>query len=137
MKKIIHITSSILLSVVVLVSSMSFVVEEHYCGETLIDTSYFGNAESCGMNMTSSSPKNSEITKPNCCKDKTVVVESSVFNKEKVVSVPFSKVRFLYSYLYSYIEINQSISLEKQYYKDFSPPDTEQNLQILHQTFLI
>ncbi len=36
---------------VVLLSTMSFTMHMHYCGDTLVDTSYFVKAETCGMEM--------------------------------------------------------------------------------------
>ena len=40
--------STTLLSLLVLFSSMSFTIDEHYCGTNLMDVSYFGDADNCG-----------------------------------------------------------------------------------------
>jgi len=47
------ITSS-LLALLVLLSTLSFTVESHYCGDFLVDVSYVGQADGCGMEKSSS-----------------------------------------------------------------------------------
>ena len=43
--------SAILMAVVVLFSTMSFTISEHYCGDKLVDSALFSKAEFCGMEM--------------------------------------------------------------------------------------
>lgn len=128
--------SSVVLSLMVVFSSMSFIVDEHYCGETLIDFSYFGESNDCGMeDMGMIRYENLEIKKKSCCKDKKTVVQASIFNKEK--NFNYQCIDVTSSSIYFYTNTFKSVSIDKHYYKDFSPPDIQQNFQILHQTFLI
>ena len=56
---------SALLSFMVILSSLMIVVDEHYCGDTLIDISFFGEANSCGMEkMEMAGFKCSDVVEP-------------------------------------------------------------------------
>lgn len=117
---------------------MSFTIEKHYCGETLVDVSYFGEAESCcAKSMKKKDHKENESKKKGCCKDELELIESTTFDKEKLTSFSPQEIQFLAYYVYSYINIFQEVDLEKEFYKDFSPPDIVQDIQVLHETFLI
>jgi hypothetical protein len=137
MKAFIKKIMATVLSLVVLFSSISFTIDKHFCGETLIDVSYFGEADKCGMEGMEMNSNAKRVKKKKCCKDETIFVESSTFDKEKVITLQSIDLEFVFSYAYSYINLYQNITLEKEYYKDFSPPDVEQDIRILHQTFLI
>jgi len=138
MKSPIKKISSVILSLMVVFSSMSFIVDEHYCGETLIDFSYFGEANHCGMEeMEMISSENLEIKKRNCCKDSKSVVHTSIFNKEKNFNHKYLDIEIVSTYFYFSPNIFKNLSVDKDYCKDFPPPDIQQNFQILHQTFLI
>ena len=116
---------------------MSFTIDKHYCGETLVDVSYFGKAKGCGMESKTMNLDAPKKKKKKCCKDETIVIESSTFDKEKIHSVQIVDLDFVFSYAYSYINLYQNLVLEKEYYKDFSPPDIDEDIQVLQQVFLI
>ncbi len=134
MKKLFYKISAVVLSFIVLFSTMSFTIDKHFCGETLIDVAYFGKADDCGMKMKVDQQK---MKKKKCCKNETEVIESPTFDKEKITTVTPENITFVIYHLYSYINIFQEISIEKEYYKDFSPPDLERDIQVLYETFLI
>ena len=52
---------------VVVFSTMSFSIDMHYCGDTLVDSTMFGSAANCGMEMEKTSTKECSISKKNCC----------------------------------------------------------------------
>ncbi len=61
---------------VVLFSTMSFTIDMHYCGDTLVDTSIFTKAKTCGMEM--QKPKaisDCSIMKKNCCTEEQIIIE--------------------------------------------------------------
>jgi len=137
MKEFFKKISVAILSFIVLFSSMSFTIDAHYCGETLVDVSYFGEADNCGMEGMEINSDVAKIKKKKCCKNETEFVESSTFHKEKIIPLTQPNIEFAVFYIQSYINLYQDVNLEKDYYKDFSPPDVEQDIRILHQTFLI
>jgi len=138
MKKILTKISVCILALIVLLSSMSFTVEKHYCGETLVDVSYFGGAESCcAKAMKKMDHEEEEPKKKGCCSNEFELIESPTFDKERITSFTPEEVQFFAFYVYSYINLFQEVELEKEFYKDFSPPDIVRDIQILHETFLI
>lgn len=136
MKKLVTKILATFLSLIVLMSSMSFTIDKHFCGETLVDISYFGKAEDCGMKMNISSEMRS-MKKKKCCKNVTEFIEFDAFDQEKVQTISTHDIEFLVFHIYSYLNLYQDLKLDKEFYKDFSPPDIPKNIQVLHETFLI
>lgn len=118
---------------------MSFTVNKHYCGETLVEVSYIGEAKGCcaTKTMKNMDHEHEKKEKKGCCSNELELIESSTFDKEKLTSLSVEEIQFVTFYLYSYINLFQEVDLEKKFYKDFSPPDLVKNIQILHETFLI
>ena len=137
MKMIIRNISATILSFIVMFSSMSFTIDEHFCGSRLMDVSYFGDADNCGMDEIDMSSNISVFKKNNCCKDQITLLQSSIFNKEKLINLQNTDIEtsLLKTCCYSVFYKNSSFKLK--YYKDFSPPNIAKDIQVLHQTFLI
>ena len=129
--------STTLLSFIVLFSSMSFAIDEHYCGNNLMDVSYFGDADNCGSEEVTMNSSSSSVKQNNCCKDETTLLESSIFNKEKFINLQHVDAEVLFFKANSYLGTYKDIAIEIEYYTDFSPPDIAQDFQVLHQVFLI
>lgn len=53
--------SSFLLVLIVLFSTFSFTIEKHYCGDFLVDVSFTGKADGCGMEMNKATTKKKKI----------------------------------------------------------------------------
>ena len=137
MKKFLQKISVSILSLIVILSSMSFTIDKHYCGDTLVDVSYFGKADVCGMDDMKMKVNPEKMKKKKCCKNETELIESSTFDKEKITTISPEQIDFLVFHIYSYINSYEDVKIEKEYYKDFSPPDIVQDIQVLHETFLI
>lgn len=127
-----------LLALLVLFSSLSFTVDRHYCGDHLVDTSYFGKADTCAAEKVKEVNLNkTTIKKKSCCKDVTEFIEAPNFEKKELVKITQKQIDFTIAFVYSYINIYKETQLEKEFYKDFSPPDFQKDFQVLHQVFLI
>ena len=125
--------ASFLLALLVLFSTFSFTVEKHYCGEFLIDVSFTGAADTCGMEM-----KKTVAKKKNCCKDEVHVLEGQdELYQTHFEDVNFSKQQFLISLFISYHDLFIENSSNKINYKIQYPPDIPINYQVLYQSFLI
>ena len=129
MNAIVKKISITLLSFMVLFSSMSFAIEKHYCGDMLMDVSYFGSADNCGVEEVIVNSSISVLKKNNCCKDQATLLE--IINLQNVDA----EVLFFKEYLN--LAIHKNFSLELKYYTNFFPPDLEKDIQVLHQAFLI
>lgn len=137
MRKAIKKISAFILSFVVLLSSMSFAIDKHYCGGELMDISYFGEANGCDMDHNEGVASYQTIKKNSCCVNEIQIIESTTFDKEKLTKVTQKNIEFAFIYAYSYIDVFNEVLLNKEWYKDFSPPDIEEDKQVLLQSFLI
>jgi len=137
MNTIVKKISTTLLLFIVLFSSMSFAIDEHYCGNNLMDVSYFGDADNCGSEEVTMNSSSSSVKQNNCCKDETTLLESSIFNKEKFINLQHIDAEVLFFKANSYLGTYKDIAIEIEYYTNFSPPDIAQDIQVLHQAFLI
>lgn len=68
---------SVMLAITVLLSSMSLIIESHYCGDNLIDSSVLGHAASCGMDMTPSQTHHDFSITKRCCHTKVSIVKKT------------------------------------------------------------
>lgn len=134
MKNLLIKISSFLLAFLVLFSTFSFTVEKHYCGDFLVDVSFTGRADSCGMQM----EKVAQTKKKNCCKDEVHKIEGQdKLQFHKIEKISFEKQQFLTAFVISYADLFVNNESVNNLYKDFSPPDIRLDYQVLYQTFLI
>jgi len=126
--------ASFTLAFLVLFSTFSFTVDTHYCGGFLVDVSFTGETEGCGMQM----DKASETKMKNCCKDEVQEIEGQKeLQIQKVASLSFKKQQFLTDFITIYKAILVKTNSNNNFYKDFSPPDIPIDYQVLYQAFLI
>ncbi|TBN02718.1 hypothetical protein EYD45_11370 [Hyunsoonleella flava] len=132
MKNGIHKLCSFSLALLVLFSTLSFTVEKHYCGDTLVDVAIFSEAKTCGMEM-----DGPEKPKP-CCDDEVDVVEGQ--NELKLSSfedLDLKQLQFLAVITYAYINGFQDLPKETIPHKNYAPPNLVCDIQVLDQVFLI
>jgi hypothetical protein len=122
---------------VVLLSTMSFTIEMHYCGDNLVDTSIFKKAKTCGMEMQKSSTKDCSITKKNCCNDKQVVIDGQNELKASFDSLSFEQQKLVASFLYTYTNIFEDGKEDINSYRDYTPPLVTSQIYKLDETYLI
>ncbi|ARV16389.1 HYC_CC_PP family protein [Polaribacter sp. SA4-12] len=133
MKQIFSKISSFSLVLLVFFSTFSFTVEKHFCGDFLMDVSFIGHADDCGMDMGKVSSK-----KKNCCKDEVHHIEGQdELQQTSADEFNFSKQQFLVSFYISYNDLFIENESKKTTYKDASPPDIPLDYQVLYQSFLI
>ena len=137
MKMLAHKFISVVMAVVVLLSTMSFSVDMHYCGDMLVDFSIIEQVKTCGMEKVKTDCENTTITEKSCCTDAQLNVEGAESMKVSFDQLSFDQQVFVATFTYSYINLFQGIDSNEFSYKDYSPPFVKQNVQVLHQTFLI
>ena len=134
MKQFLTKITSFSLAFLVLFSTFSFTVEKHYCGDFLVDVSFTGDAENCGMDLELKSSKKKE----NCCKDEIQKIEGQdELQNNKVENITFENQQFLTAFVVSYNDLFVENTSRNNFYKDFSPPDILKDYLVLYQTFLI
>jgi len=133
-----HKTTSVLLALIVLVSTMSFSLDMHYCGDHLVDFSFSQKTDTCLMKaeMTQSSTA-CALMEMDCCSDVEIVIEGQEGLKVSFDQLPFNQQLFVTSFIYSYINLFEGFDENVVPFKEYSPPPLIRDVQILDQTFLI
>jgi len=130
--------TSLFLAFLVLFSTMSLTINEHYCGDVLVDITVFTNANSCGMDMHSSETNSQNIiTKNQCCNNEHIVKKGQDELNISTNSLSFDQQLFVASFIYSYINLFEGLDNKIAPFKDYSPPIVNKDIQVLYQTFLI
>ena len=137
MKKLAHKFVSVLMAVVVLLTTMSFSIDMHYCGDMLVDFSIVEQVKSCGMEKVETDCDNLNITQKSCCTDTQLIVDGVDNMKVSFDQLSFNQQLFVTSFTYSYLNLYRGIESNKISFKDYPPPFVKQDVQVLHQTFLI
>lgn len=130
--------TAFLMALVVLISTMSFTISEHYCGDHLVDSALFSKAESCGMELEKPGPnKDCNVQKKNCCSDVVKQFEGQSELKTQVINLNFEQQLVIASFIYSYINLFQGLDENIVPFKYYSPPLIVTDIQVLDQEFLI
>ena len=137
MKQVFHKITSFLMALVVLISTVSFTVDMHYCGETLVDTAVFKKAKSCGMEMQNPSTKDCSITKKNCCSNKQMVVDGQDELQLTFDNLTFEQQQFVATFIYTYINLFEGLDKEVTSFQDYKPPLVIRQIYKLDETYLI
>jgi hypothetical protein len=139
MKQFIHKSMAVFMATVVLLTTMSFTVDMHYCGDNMVDYSFFHNAESCGMEkgQVVSSCENPEMEKKSCCSDEQLIIDGQDDLKDTFSTLTLEQQVFVASFTYSYINLFEGTESKEVSFFDYAPPFVKRDVQVLHQTFLI
>ena len=129
---------SVCMAFVVLMTTTSFAIDMHYCGETLVDFSLVKKAEACEM-LKASSPQSCEnsVSEKSCCSDEQFVVDGQNELKISFDTLTLEQQTFLFSLLYSYINTFAATDENIVPFKAYSPPYLIRDVQTLHETYLI
>ncbi len=122
---------------VVLCSTMSFTVNMHYCGDTLVESAIFQKAKGCGMEMEKPSTEECSITKKNCCDDKQLAIEGQDELQLQVDKITFEQQVFIASFVYTYINLFEGLDSNVSTYEEYKPPLVIRQLYKIDETYLI
>lgn len=126
------------MALIVLLSTVSFTLDSHYCGDTLVDSSLFGHVETCGMEVQQQSPSSEcDISKKDCCSDEQVIVEGQDTLKTSFDKLDKDQQLFVAAFIHTYINLFFESQKDLNSYRGYSPPPLVRDIQVLDQTFLI
>ena len=137
MKQFFHKIMSLAMAFVVLFSTMSFTVNMHYCGGTLVETAIFQKVKGCGMEMEKPSTEECSITKKNCCDDKQLAIEGQDELQLQVDKITFEQQVFIASFVYTYINLFEGLDSNVSTYEEYKPPLVVRQLYKIDETYLI
>ena len=134
MKKLFQKSGSLVMALVVLLSTMSFTVEKHFCGQILVDLAIFSEADTCGMHSTLIENKEVE---DQCCTEEKTIIEGQDELKVSFDQLDSPQQVFLTSFAYTYLDLFEGLPQQVVPFKDYSPPLLVHDIQLMDQTFLI
>ncbi|MGK0325556.1 MAG: hypothetical protein ACJA1D_000897 [Polaribacter sp.] len=137
MKQVFSKVMSILMAFVVLLSTMSFTINMHYCGDTLVETAVFQKAKGCGMEMQKSSTEACVVVKKNCCKDEQLLIDGLDELQTQVDAISFEQQVVIASFLYTYNNLFEGLDKNVTSYRAYKPPLVIKELYKIDETYLI
>ncbi|NER16273.1 HYC_CC_PP family protein [Spongiivirga citrea] len=137
MKRIFHKIMSLIMAFVVLFSTMSFTIDMHYCGDTLVDTAIFKKAENCGMKMRSASSSDCSIEKKNCCSDEQLLIDGQNELKTSLERLTYEQQQIVVSFVLSYIDLFEGFDGEINSFREYKPPLIVRQIFKIDETYLI
>ena len=137
MKQVSYKIMSFVMAFVVLFSTMSFTVNMHYCGDTLVETAIFKKAKGCGMEMEKPSTEGCSITKKNCCDDEELAIEGQDELQLQVDKITFGQQAFIASFVYTYINLFEGLDKNVSTYEEYTPPPVIRRIYKIDETYLI
>ena len=133
MRPFTHKIGAVLLAQLLLFSTLSFTMDMHFCGKTLVDFSLFHEAEDCGMSAAADL-----MADWGCCSDVEVVVQGQD-EVEQAASLPDLPILVATYFQVVYIYTLSAKEL-REYpvpFQAHAPPNTAPDVTIRYQRFLI
>lgn len=137
MKQVINKTLAVFMAFVVLMTTMSFSVEMHFCGDTLVDTSLFNKVDGCGMEMNKSLTEGCSISKKNCCDEEKMFIGGQDELRVSVDKISQQQQTFLASFIYSYIQLLEGYDENIFSFEEYKPPLVIRQLYKIDESYLI
>ena len=138
MKDFTHKILSIFMAVVVLFSTTSFAITKHFCGDTLVDTSIFSKAKTCGMEKNSSTKfEGCSIVKDDCCSNQQILVDGQNELQLQVDKITFEQQVFIASFVYTYINLFEGLDNNVSSFEEYEPPLVVKQIFKIDETYLI
>ena len=139
MKAFLHKIASISMATLVLISTMSFTIDMHHCGDTLVDFSVFHNALTCGMEKQPQPHTDceSKIAANSCCTDSQIVVEGHDDIKMSFDQLSIEQQAFVTTFFYTYVNLFEDLDQRIVPFRDYTPPFLIRDIQKLNDTYLI
>lgn len=125
------------MAVVILFSTLSFTLDMHYCGDTLVDVALFSKAKSCGMEINPSYTCKTPTVKKGCCSETELIHQANDELRLLTHKLNFSQQLFVASFVYSYASLYQDLQEHVIPFKAYSPPLVVKDIQLLDEVFLI
>lgn len=135
-QKSLHKVWSVAMALFVLMSTFSFAMEKHFCGDVLVDVAIFSDLTTCGMDMKTTSDV--ILEKNDCCKDEIEMVKGQdKLKKTSFEEFRFGQLLFIKTLIYSYNNLFEDLPKQIASHQDYSPPNLVFDIQILCHVFII
>jgi len=126
------------MALLLLLSTISWKVEKHYCMGRLIDVALFTDVDTCGMDMSVSEADESlDVSKNSCCNNEVVFVDGQDDLKISFNDLDIEQKSFLIAFTYSYLNVLRDLKEQPVPNEQYPPPILVKDIQILDEVFLI
>ena len=137
--------SSLFLTFLVLISTFSVSIDKHFCGENLVDVSYFGNAKKCTERVAhdvcedaiSTCDDTTKMSENSCCSNETDYINGQDELKTDFEKLELDTQQFLFTFVVSKYFIRNIAAQQLTVPVYYSPPKLLIDKQILFETFII
>lgn len=136
MKTVFHHTVSVLLAIMVLLSTVSWTVDKHFCMGRVMDISLFVDAEECGMEAAMSLMKD-KVAENHCCDDESFTFTGQDDLKLSWYDLEMEHQDFLVAFTYSYLDLFVPVGKLPVPNEKYPPPLLVKDITVLDQVFLI
>tara|TARA_R110002049_G_scaffold88014_1_gene222624 strand:+ start:88 stop:501 length:414 start_codon:yes stop_codon:yes gene_type:complete len=137
MKQIFFKISSFLIAIVVLLSTISFTINSHYCGGILVDSAIFTKVDTCGMEVENPSTEGCSITNKDCCNDEQISFEGQDELQLSFNTLTFDQQLIVASFVFSYINLFEGLEEKTSLYRDYIPPLVVRQIYKIDEIYLI
>lgn len=129
---------SIFLASIILLSSVGFAINTHFCEGRAVDSSISMGVEllDCGMPMPNNNNNDEQFDKQSCCQNHHQVVEVDQNQNNPFPAFELNDIFFVAFANTFLISVSGTQKVQGNYLTS-SPPLVKQDIQILYQTFLI
>ncbi len=126
------------MGLLLLLSTISWKVEKHYCMGRLMNVALFTDAETCGMDMAMSMSENSwGETKNSCCDDEVIFVDGQDDLKISFNDLNVEQQSFLIVLTHTYLGAFQDVRQKPVPHEQYPPPLLIKDIQLLDEVYLI
>ena len=125
------------MAIVVLFSTMSFTIDMHYCGDSLVETAIFKKAKGCGMEMENPSTEGCSIKVKDCCSDEQLKIDGQDELQLTFDKLTIDQQIFVASFVYTYINLFEGTEEKDTSFRDYIPPPVIRQIYKLDETYLI
>jgi len=126
------------LAILVLLSTLSIAIEKHFCGDYLVDISYFGDAKSCASEFDNDNCETKIIKKKPCCSDELEHIQGQDELKFDLDKTSIVKPYFIFAFIVSkYFLFETPLQQLIVLFKNYSPPEVLFDIQVLFEVFII
>lgn len=122
----------------VLLSTISWKVEKHYCMGRLMDMALFLEVDDCGMGMEGLElEEDAKEAKDSCCNDEVIFLEGQDTLTASFEDLEYEQQVFLTVFTHAYRSIFEVPISSFVPHEHYPPPQLTEDIKLLYQVFLI
>jgi hypothetical protein len=129
-------TFSIIMTLLLLLSTVSFTVEKHFCGDVLIDVAVFRTVEKCAKESLATNQQHP--VKVPCCIDTLDVIEGqNQLTVKRLDDLEVHAQQLLMAHVITCNNLFEVLQKQLISHQNYNPPNLVSDLQVLSQVFTI